>query len=160
MRYGIVFIILAALFMVMPTEKAKKDEKRSEIAVAQVFSKEEQESALNMLDKAVNELREMPPLHQVLVMTTFIILIINAAVVLAYVVNSIASIANIGISVILFLPVALVALLFKSQRKPMMRRLERHPEFGPFVRKISTRMWQRRFRRAAREHGFASQYSY
>lgn len=160
MRYPIIFLILAVLFALMPTEKAKKDEKRSEVAIAKVFSEEEQHAVLGMLDKGVNELRAMTPLHQVLVMTTFIILIINAAVVLAYIVNSIAAIANIGVSVAIFLPLVMLAMLWSKPRKALMKRLKAHAEFGPFVSKWSTRMWQRRFRRAAREHGFASQYQY
>lgn len=158
MRYPIVLLILALLFAVMPMEKAKKDEKRSETLVGFVLSDKEHESAKAWLDDGVESLRAMPPMHQVLLLTTIIILVINAAVVLAYIVNSIAAIANIGISILLFLPLVLLALVASKPRKALMQRLKKHAEFGPFVSKMSTRMWKRRFRRAAREHGFASQY--
>lgn len=158
MRYPIVILILVALFAMMPMEKAKKDEKRSETLVGYVLSEQEHASAKQWLDNGVKRLRELPPMHQVLLLTTFIILIINAAVVVAYIVNSIAAIANIGISILLFLPLVLLAVVWSKPRKALMKRLKAHAEFGPFVSKFSTRMWQRRFRRAAREHGFASQY--
>jgi len=160
MRYPIIFLILAGLFMVMPTEKAKKDEKRSEVAIAHIMSKDEQKAVKNWLDTELAELREMSPLHQLLLISTMIILIINAAVIVSYLVNSVAAILGIGISIVLFAPLALVALLWSKPRKAILRKLEKHAEFGPFTRKMSTRMWKRRFRRAAREHGFASQYSY
>lgn len=158
MRYPIVFLILIALFAMMPMEKAKKDEKRSETLIGFVLSEQEHASAKQWLDSGVEDLRTMPPAHQVLLLATIIILVINAAVVLAYIVNSIAAIANIGVSVALFLPLVLLALLWSKPRRALMQRLKNHAEFGPFVSKWSTRMWKKRFRRAAREHGFASQY--
>ena len=158
MRYPIVFIILAILFAMVPVEKAGKDEKRSQTLIAYVLSAQEHESAKQWLDGGVDRLRALPPAHQVLLLTTFIILIINAAVVLAYVIHSIAAIAGIGVSVVLLLPLILLALLASKPRKALMQRLKKHAEFGPFVSKFSTRMWKKRFRRAAREHGFASQY--
>jgi Flp pilus assembly protein TadB len=160
MRYPIIFLILAGLFMIMPTEKAKKDEKRSAAAIAQIMSEGEQKAMKQWLDTELADLREMSPMHQLLVISTIIILIINAAVIVAYLINSVASILGIGISIALFAPLALVALLWSKPRKSILRKLEKHAEFGPFTRKMSTRMWKRRFRRAAREHGFASQYSY
>lgn len=160
MRYPIVILILLVLFAMMPVEKAKKDEKRSETLIGFVLSDTEHANAKAWLNKGVEDLRAMPPLHQLLLLTTFIILVINAAVVLAYIVNSIAAIANIGVSVIVFLPLVLLAMLWSKPRRALMKRLKAHAEFGPFVSKWSTRMWQKRFRRAAREHGFASQYQY
>ena len=158
MRYPIVFLILAVLFAMMPMEKAKKDEKRSQTLIGYVLSAEEHETVKQWLDSGVDQLREMPPADQVLLLTTIIILAINAAVVVAYLINSIAAIAGIGVSIAMFLPLVLLALLASKPRKALMQRLKKHAEFGPFVSKFSTRMWKRRFRRAAREHGFASQY--
>ncbi len=160
MRYPIVFLILAVLFAMMPMEKAKKDEKRSETLIGFMLSAEQHDAAKQWLDGGVQQLRQLPPAHQVLLLTTFIILIINAAVVVAYIVNSIAAIANIGVSVAMFLPLVLIAILWSKPRKALMKKLKSHAEFGPFVSKFSTRMWKKRFRRAAREHGFNSQYSY
>lgn len=160
MRYPIVFLILAVLFAMMPTEKAASDTKRSQTLIGYVFSPQEHDSAKQWIDGGVNELRAMPPAHQVLLLTTIIILVINAAVVVAYIINSIAAIAGIGVSIAIFLPLVLVALVASKPRKALMQRLKAHAEFGPFVSKFSTRMWKKRFRRAAREHGFASQYSY
>jgi hypothetical protein len=60
----------------------------------------------------------------------------------------------------MLLPLILMALVASKPRKALMLRLKKHAEFGPFVSKFSTRMWKKRFRRAAREHGFAREYSY
>lgn len=158
MRYPIIFLILAGLFMAMPTEKAKKDEHRSEAAMAQIFTADEQKAVKGLLDRELAGLRDMSPLHQLLVVSTIIILIINAAVVVSYLINSVAAILGIGISLVALLPFLLLAVVSKRARQSLHKRLKAHAEFGPFVSKLSTRLWKRRFKRAAREHGFASQY--
>lgn len=158
MRYSIIFIILVALLAVMPMEKAKKGEERSEVAIAQVMSVEQQTAAKHWLDDHVADLRNMPPTHQLLLLTTFIILIINAAIIVSYLINSVAAILGIGVSIAMILPLVLLAIVWQKPRRALYQRMKKHAEFGPFVSKFATRMWKRRFRRAAREHGFATQY--
>lgn len=163
MRYPIIFIILAVLIAMIPIEKPKEGEKRSDALIAYVLSDDEKQGGKAWLDNATAELRAMKPLHQLLVMTTAIILLINAGIVVSYVINSIAAIAGIGFSLAVLLPFILMALIglllgWKAPREVLKRHMKEHAEFGPFMSRISTRMWKRRFRRAAKEHGFAREY--
>lgn len=163
LRYPIIFIILAVLIAMMPTEKPKDGIKRSDMLIVQLFSTEQQESGKAWLDEATAELRAMKPMHQLLAMATAIILIINAGIIVAYLVNSIAAITGIGFSLavlFLFILLAIIGLLlgWKAPRTGLKNYMKDHAEFGPFMSRLSNRMWKRRFRRAAKEHGFARQY--
>lgn len=158
MRYSMIFLILVALLAVMPMEKAKKGEKRSHAAIAHVMTPEKQTQVKAWLDSQVSGLRDLPPTHQLLLLTTFIILVINAAIVVSYLVNSVAAITGIGISLALIFPLLVLALVWRKPRQALYKHMKKHAEFGPFVSKLTTRMWKRRFRRAAREHGFTAQY--
>lgn len=160
MRYPIIAIILVALLAFMPTQKAKPGESRGKATMQKILTADEQKLLKARIDEQLVVLQKLPPLHQLLLISTVIILLINAAVILAYLVNSLAAVLGMGLSLLMVLPPLLLALVWKPFRKDFHARMKRHAEFGPFVSKWSIRLWRRRFRRAAREHGFASQYSY
>ena len=157
MRYPAIFAILALLFFAMPDAHAQRSPLLDYLLTGQ-----QQELAQSVLDAAVAQLRELPPLHQVLLMTTVTILMVSAGVIVSYLINSIAAITGIGLALAALLPLALIALagLALGRRKAseaLFQRLRHHHEFGPFVSRLHTRAWKRRFRRAAAEHGFARQ---
>lgn len=164
MRYPIIFLILLLLIAALPLQRQNQDHSnRKPVAINYVLSEEHQQSAVQWLDKQTETLRNMPPLHQLMLMSTAIILVINAAIVVAYLINSVAGIAGIGISLAALLPLLLIAgtgLLFGWQkpRRALLGYMKKHGEFGPFVSKFTTRMWKRRFRIAQREHGFITEY--
>ena len=163
MRYPLILAILCLLIAALPFEKVKKGESRRDMLVGEMLSADQQESAAEWLANETASLRAMPPLHQLLVLTTGIILLVNAAVLLSYLINSVAAIAGIGLSMTVFVPLLALALIsliigWRTPRTRLIAYMKKHAEFGPFLSKFSTRLWRKRFRRAAAEHGFASQY--
>lgn len=160
MRYSVIFLILAALVLVLPTERVKRDEARP-TPIDLVMSDEQQAVVTTWLDGAISHLQSLSPTGQLLVMATFIILIINAAIVVAYLVNSVAAILGIGLSLSLLFTLAMFAMIgwcigWARPRRALALHLKNHAEFGPFVGRVRTMLWKRRFKRAAREHGFSA----
>lgn len=158
MRYPVLLLILCLCVLIALPLKERDRDKRQTV-VSQLMSADQQARGMAWVDDRVHDLRALPPLHQALAMTTAIILIISVAVIVAYVVNSLAMILGIGIAILAVSPLLLLAALgIKPARRALQRHLKKHPEFGPMHGRISTRLWQRRYRRAAREQGFVSQY--
>jgi len=159
MRYPIIFAILCLLVLALPLHRHHKGEPARVPVVNYLLNADQQEASMQWLDSRVNDLRALPPLHQAMAMLTFIILVLSAAVVVAYLVNSLAAIANIGLSLLFVLPLLLLAVIgFKNARKALQSYTKAHPEFGPMVSRLNTRLWKRRFNRASREHGFVREY--
>lgn len=158
MRYPIILLLLLALaFFAIPLKERDSD-KRAPVA-DQVLSQAQQHEGMRWLDSRVNDLRAMPPLQQVLAMTSFTVLVICAAILLSYLVNSVAMILGIGLSLLFVLPLALLALLgIGKARRALKEHVRKHPEFGPLYKRVNARMWKRRFNRASREHGFVRDY--
>lgn len=162
MRYPIIFLILAALLVAMPLEREKRGEHRPS-PVDMLMNDAQQAQLKTWLDGSFADVRAMPPSGQLLVMVSFIILTVCAAVVLSYLINSLAALAGLGLSVaVVVLLLAGVLLTLPTgwcqPRQWLQRYLKTHAEFGPFVSRAHTWVWKRRFRRAAAEHGFAREY--
>jgi hypothetical protein len=158
MRYPILLIMFTLLALIAMPLKERDRDKRAAV-VTYLLSKPQQEASLRWVDGRVEALRAMPPLQQVLAMTTATILIVCVAVVVSYLINSIAMILGLGVALLAVVPLALLALLgFKRARAALTQHLKNHPEFGPLHSRLSTRLWQKRFNRAAREHGFAREF--
>lgn len=160
MRYPLVFFILALLIIAVPTERHDRHGKPSHApAIDFMLSAHEQDNAKQWLDGRVAYLRDIPPAQQLLVMVTAIILTISAGIILAYIINSVAAILGLGVSLFILALLAIPALLGgKKSRKALGHRLTHDVAFGPFVSRLKTRAWQKRFAKAAAEHRFTRFY--
>lgn len=162
MRYAALCLTLAALLFFVPLEKRAQGAPKPDIA-ATIFTPQEQEAGIAWLDARVDRLRAMPPMQQALAMGMAMVLMVCIACVIAYLINSLAAVAGMGISVLEALLAGMAALLaravgWKAPAAHFKQRMRRHAEFGPFASRLQTRQWRRRFRLAARKHGFAGEY--
>lgn len=158
MRYPVILFLLLLLAVVAIPLKERDSDKRAPV-MDHVLSPQQQQEGQRWLDSRVNDLRAMPPVHQVLAMTTLTILVVCGAILLSYIVNSVAMILGLGVSMLLLLPLLLLAMLgIGKARRALKTHLSKHPEFGPLYSRVNTRLWKRRFKRAAREHGFVREY--
>lgn len=159
MRYPLILIILVGLIAMLPTERRVEGKIERPHVADILLSETEQHNAKAWVDGRVDYLRDMAPLHQLLVMATATILLISGGMILSYIINSVAAILGMGVSVAVLLPIGMLALmgLLVGWKKPghaWMARVSKHTEFGPFVSRMRTRAWQKRFAKAAKEHRF------
>lgn len=166
MRYPLLFLIVAiGAFLVFNAHQQGRNAPRPAV-IDRVLAAPETETGKVWLDARVEQLRALEPIQQVMVMATIMVLLVCAACILSYVINSLAAILGMGLSLILFCIAALGVLLaaalgWHSPRYKLFARMKSHAETGPLVRQILARQWRRRMKHAAREHGFASaQYEY
>lgn len=156
MRYPIIMIVLCLLALVAMPLQERDREKRTPV-IDHVLPSEQQQAVMAWVDGRVNQLRALPPLHQALAMTTGIILLLSAAVILAYLINSLAAAVNMGFSLGMLAIFALLALTgLRRCKQALANYVKSHAEFGPIARRYHTKLWQKRYDRAAREYGLNS----
>ncbi len=105
----------------------------------------------------------MPPLHQAILIITAFIIAVNAAILVAYLINSLAAILGIGFALLLVAPLLLLTLIslpfgWQRPRTMLFGVMKKHPEFGGFTNKLHTMLWQRRRTKAAAANQWAQQY--